>query len=75
MLLRASPDYGIVRVAEEKANAHNGQVVVHVHGVPAAVALVHFSVQYTHHSGDTGSADINIEDAHLRNHQMQQNDS
>lgn len=65
MLLRASPDYGVVRIAQKESDTHHRQIVVHVDGIPAAVALMDLSVEGSHHARNAGTADIDIEDSHL----------
>lgn len=65
MLLGSSPDDGVVGIAQKEANAHDREIVVHIDGVPAAVALVNFSSHHTHHTRNAGSADIDIEDSNL----------
>lgn len=65
MLLGSSPDDGVVGIAQKEADAHDREIVVHINGVPAAVALVNFSSHHTHHTRNAGSADIDIEDSNL----------
>ena len=65
VLLRSAPNDRIVRIVEEEADAHHGKVVIDVDGVPAAVALMDLAVQHTHHARNTGTANIDVENADL----------
>lgn len=65
MLLGSAPNDRIVRVVEEEADAHHRKVVIDIDRVPTTVALMDLAVQHTHHARNTGTANINVENANL----------
>ena len=65
VLLGSSPDHRIVRIFQQETNTHHRQIVVHINRIPATVALMNLPANNSHHTRDTGTTDIDVENTHL----------
>lgn len=72
--LRAPPHHSLIRILKQEADRHESKIslCICVDGHPPRVALVHVRPANIQHAGDTGSTEVNVQDANLmdadRNH-------
>ena len=60
VLLRATPDDGLVLVGHQEPNAHHGEGLADDDRKPAVFALADLAVFHVQHLGHAGTAEVNV---------------